>query len=385
MRASVQPRTTHRIWCRRSNRGEEGTLMADGKKEVARLKKSSTGPKTLQGKLNVSRNATKHGILSLRPVVAHFESEQGWQRHREAILESLAPEGGLEEALGERVALCSWRLNRVIAYETESITQEQEAVSEEVEEDRRQKLRLTTLYKREAKEILAGTMVEDMVDLDRGEVLSDFAIDMLASLEVPLQRAINTRRYFDAVVRVMDGEPYTPVNYYDAGWLFEKACFFATELPHLMQDDEADEDEMRKSALELMDKLEGRMEVQDTLTVSEIKEHLAWIAEAAWSEHIVDDVNQVGYTLVEALLEKLHTVASHEAKVAEEQAQKVQQQMIKRRRAKILPSADNLHKIGRYESHLSKEMYRALHELEALQERRIGGRSPLARLDVQLP
>jgi hypothetical protein len=161
-----------------------------------------------------------------------------------------------------------------IAYETESITQEQQAVSEELEEDRRQKLRLTTLYRREAKEIMAGTMVEDMVDLDRGEVLSDFAVDMLAPLEVPLQRAINTRRYFDAAVTVMDGEPHTPVDYYDAGWLFKKACFFATELPHLMQDDEeADEGEMRKSALELMDKLEGRMEVQDTLMVSEIKEH----------------------------------------------------------------------------------------------------------------
>jgi hypothetical protein len=360
--------------------------MADGKKEVARLKKSSTGPKTLQGKLNVSRNATKHGILSLRPVVEHFESEQGWQRHREAILESLAPEGGLEEALAERVALCSWRLNRAIAFETETITQEQEAVTEEVEEDRRHKLQFATLYRREAKEILAGTMVEDMVDLDRGEVLSDFAVDMLAPLEVPLQRAINTRRYFDAVVRVMDGEPHTPVDYHDAGWLFEKACFFATELPYLMQDDEeADEDEMRESALELMDRLEGRMEVQDTLMVSEIKEHLAWIAEGASSEHIVEDVSQVGYTLVEALLEKLHTVARQEAKVAEEQAQRVQQQIVKRRRAKILPSADNLQKIGRYESHLSKEMYRALHELEALQERRIGGRSPLARLDVQLP
>jgi len=361
--------------------------MADGKKEVAQLKKSSTGPKTLQGKLNVSRNATKHGILSLRPVAAHFESEQGWQRHREAILESLAPEGGLEEALAERVASCSWRLNRVIAYETESISQEQETVSEELEEDRRHKLRFTTLYKREAKEILAGTMVEDIVDLDRGEALSDFAVDMLAPVEGPLQRAVNTRRYFDAVVRVMDGEPHTPVDYYDAGWLFEKACFLAAELPYLMHDDdeEADADEMRQSTLELMDKLEERMDVQDTLTVSEIKEHLAWIAEAAWSEHIVEDVNQVGYTLVEALLEKLHTVARHEAKVAEEQAQRVQQQIVKRRRAKILPSADDLQKISRYESHLSKEMYRALHELEALQERRRGGRSPLARLDVQLP
>jgi hypothetical protein len=229
----------------------------------------------------------------------------------------------MEEALAERVALCSWRLNRVIAYETENITAEQEAAFQEVEEDRRKKLRLTTLYKREAKEILAGTMLEDMVDLDKGQGLSDLAVDMLVPLEVPLERAINTRRYFDAVVRVMDGKPHTPVDYSDAGWLFEKACFFATELPYVMQgDEEADEDEIRKSALELMDRLEGRMEVQETLMVSEIKEHLAWIAEAAWSEHIVEDINQVGYTLVEALLEKLHTVARHEAKVAEEQAKR---------------------------------------------------------------
>src|SRR5215216_4690394 len=87
-------------------------------------------------------------------------------------------------------------------------------------------------------------------------------------------------------------------------------------------------------------------------------------------------------------LSQFHLVPSgacQEAKVAEEQAQKVQQQIVRRRRAKILPSADDLQKIGRYESLLSKEMYRALHELEALQERRRGGKLPLARLDVQLP
>ena len=48
----------------------------------------------------------------------------------------------------------------------------------------------------------------------------------------------------------------------------------------------------------------------------------------------------------------------------------------------ILPNEDQLQKIARYESHISREMYRALHELEALQTRRAGGASPLARLDV---
>jgi hypothetical protein len=35
------------------------------------------------------------------------------------------------------------------------------------------------------------------------------------------------------------------------------------------------------------------------------------------------------------------------------------------------------------EAHLSRRMYQALHELEALQRRRGGKAAPLARLDVQ--
>ena len=33
--------------------------------------------------------------------------------------------------------------------------------------------------------------------------------------------------------------------------------------------------------------------------------------------------------------------------------------------------------------HLSRQLYKAIHELEALQVRRLGGSAPLARLDVQ--
>src|SRR3712207_1567842 len=107
------------------------------------------GPKTPAGKLAVSRNASKHGILSPRPVVAAFESERAWKAHREAIIESLAPVGGMEEALAERVALNLWRLNRVTVHETESIVAEQEAVHEAVKRDRERALRLATLDPRE--------------------------------------------------------------------------------------------------------------------------------------------------------------------------------------------------------------------------------------------
>ena len=50
---------------------------------------------------------------------------------------------------------------------------------------------------------------------------------------------------------------------------------------------------------------------------------------------------------------------------------------------RMLPSSDDMEKIMRYEAHLHRQLHQTLHELEALQSRRKGGRpSPLARLDV---
>ena len=55
------------------------------------------------------------------------------------------------------------------------------------------------------------------------------------------------------------------------------------------------------------------------------------------------------------------------------------------RRERLLPDEETLNKVMRYEAHLSRQFYHALHELEALQTRRKGGSSPLARLDVHGP
>ena len=52
------------------------------------------------------------------------------------------------------------------------------------------------------------------------------------------------------------------------------------------------------------------------------------------------------------------------------------------RRERLLPDDKTLEKGTRYGGHLSRGLYKALHELEALQIRRLGGSAPLARLDV---
>ena len=52
------------------------------------------------------------------------------------------------------------------------------------------------------------------------------------------------------------------------------------------------------------------------------------------------------------------------------------------RRMRLLPEEPALQKIVRYEAHLNRQLYQALHELEAMKARRRGEAAPLARLDV---
>ncbi|MFQ5474006.1 MAG: hypothetical protein ACE5FA_14140 [Dehalococcoidia bacterium] len=52
---------------------------------------------------------------------------------------------------------------------------------------------------------------------------------------------------------------------------------------------------------------------------------------------------------------------------------------------RVLPGEDVLARIIRYSSHLHRMVHATIHELEAIQTRRKGGQSPLARLDITGP
>jgi hypothetical protein len=85
-------------------------------------------------------------------------------------------------------------------------------------------------------------------------------------------------------------------------------------------------------------------------------------------------------------LEELMAGAREKARLdvisAKSAAEGVEEQLQNMRRERLLPDDRTLEKISRYEAHLSRLMFKALHELEALQVRRSGGAAPLARLDV---
>jgi hypothetical protein len=61
---------------------------------------------------------------------------------------------------------------------------------------------------------------------------------------------------------------------------------------------------------------------------------------------------------------------------------RVEKDLERMSRERLLPRVEILEKVARYEAHLSRLFHKALHELEALQTRRSAGVAPLARLDV---
>jgi hypothetical protein len=67
---------------------------------------------------------------------------------------------------------------------------------------------------------------------------------------------------------------------------------------------------------------------------------------------------------------------------AKQAADRVEQDLENMSRERLLPRVEILEKIARYEAHFSRGLYKAIHELEALQTRRLGGSVPFARLEV---
>lgn len=71
----------------------------------------STGPKTQEGKMAVSRNAVRHGACS-EALTLLLENPEDFHALRSGMVDTLKPMGPLEERLVERLASLWWRMER---------------------------------------------------------------------------------------------------------------------------------------------------------------------------------------------------------------------------------------------------------------------------------
>jgi len=83
--------------------------------------KKSTGPRTVLGKAQASKNATKHGLLAQLPVVL-TEAQEEWADFRTRIINSQSPIGIVEICFAERIALLFWRMKRLAEFDANQYT-----------------------------------------------------------------------------------------------------------------------------------------------------------------------------------------------------------------------------------------------------------------------
>jgi hypothetical protein len=90
------------------------------------------GPKSARGKRITSRNAVKHGLRSDQPLIPG-ESIEEWERHLRGVMESIQPEGYLEEFFAGLLATLLWRQQRVVLFEVGTITANLEGAAKDVQ------------------------------------------------------------------------------------------------------------------------------------------------------------------------------------------------------------------------------------------------------------
>jgi len=84
----------------------------------------STGPRTDEGKAAARRNALRHGLAARTLVVTPGEDPAEFRAFAADLRQDLAPEGAVEEALAQRLAILAWRLERAARIEAALMTDE---------------------------------------------------------------------------------------------------------------------------------------------------------------------------------------------------------------------------------------------------------------------
>jgi hypothetical protein len=256
------------------------------------------------------------------------EKKEEWEEHRDGVIESLSPVGHLEEVLAERMALLSWRLHRVIRYETESIALFQEKADDDLAKERR---------------FESGP---DRPEAVRGNAKSD-------------------EQDYKLLKRFSKMKDDKRLSSFDADIII----WGAMECADKVAEGEVD-------SLELL----------ESISVPGLPDSDSWEGYEGWTaglvRAVIEKVAKATDEEPEELLEAAIRSAKWKAERSKLEAEKVELDLRNMARERLLPDEKTLEKVARYEAHLSRLFYKTLHELEALQTRRSGGSAPLARLDV---
>jgi hypothetical protein len=301
--------------------------------------KRSTGPRTPRGKKIVSRNALKHGLLAREVVISGGDGEES-QQEFDALVARLQkhyrPSGAMEEMLVERIVTCWWRLARVHRAETGEIRKELDSAYFDSDVSASNKASvgfwMADLLNPEVRNKASVPMFHPNSNMqERLEVLaktqSEIKKDVLGAFLLLLD-LMRVKRDLTEVGHLSDSVRER---------LLDRFAFCDSRLVILCDLFKAEQNNAEKEQLRSGDGVDARKDIVMHLINSEMER-------------------------LESLIQDAPTREEHE-RAADMQI-------------RSLPSAEKADRLLRYETHLERQLYRAMDQLERCQRRRTGDAVP---------
>jgi hypothetical protein len=290
----------------------------------------STGPRTPQGRAVSRRNALQHGILSKQVLVCGLnlqESAGELEALHRRFWEELQPAGPVEEMLVDQIVTAHWRLRRALTAESGEIALHMDA-------GQRQHRRAPHPAQQWAQWTMLGDPIAAMEESSLGNaLLGSWLREVRDAVEA---EGALTERAVQKLAGHFQGQPASLVRELEA---FRRKLVAEPTEPEGEPKGSRAESDGPAAALRERQKIET----------------LAFL-----------DGKIGGFRRQE---ERLDEEEDYEGEA--------------RQAAAVLPSAETLDKILRYETKLERQMYRAMAQLERVQRMRLGETIP-APLSVEI-
>ena len=340
--------------------------MASERKAIAnkRNSKSSRGPNDTS---KTRFNALKHGILSIHALILGGdgeENEKEFQQFSSAILRDLAPLGAVEELLVDDLIVIAWRKRRVIAYESAVLSKQLDTTVTDYQQEHSVSDASHANLPRELVEEIKNTDKRKWISQESGTLQED------EGSVGTLDDAIREKYGPETVERIQHDRPNRSDPRSLPGVLTTIVAAMNVPYHKLFDDDFKDLNDHTIQGI--VRSIAERMGVPvekilsptnwwegETYPKREMKRVIKTACEMKsisekefWSEvrnNLTRRYQSASEALVSYVLQE-----DREIKLAG------------------LPDDSSLAKIQRYEAHLSRQFYRALHELQRLQAARLG-------------
>jgi hypothetical protein len=341
-----------------------------------------TGPRTKRGKAVSKLNAIAHGVTA---VTVPPSEQAAYRAHRAGFHDAYQPANAVEEFLCDRIAMTAWRMRRLDAWEAFQLeAQRRKAVDAALYPRDLGDLFVMQARAKEGKLMRAGEMTMQAIRVEVGCLTEEdpecYLEDhgRIDGLERAGQDDLAEGCYLMDLSdppTLAQCAPITEVTGIEANALVSCAYAFHEAL--------------MEWGLEPMAIARAILDREPTAEDGEAMGSAIWDWEWEPAEFrrlwlFVDAMagGREGAKRAKSIAWDLACTLTSKGRRLVELAQRARALLAEAEQGAIVPCQEDQAKFHRYDTGLERSLFKAMHELEALQEKRRGGAAPLARVEV---